>query len=245
MTVVVMAYGMYDDLQPSISFDDYYCQLRSYVNYVFICAFYYSCLLQAMFRLCRVVFQKRKILQSRTVFTIAMIIQWLVSIVYILAYLLLNDFQYHPDISSCWLSFKNICGLSIAMVFVYGSPLTIMTLIYVCIVRFIRHTVQTQQIRNNANKRDLLVVKRIIILVFIAMTIGIPTLLIFIVYMITNYLTPLAYHIQALSLTWGLVAASIAMGFITPQVREIFKMNRHINPTTPMEIALERKETTF
>ncbi|CAF0962303.1 unnamed protein product [Rotaria sordida] len=244
MTFVVMAYGMYDNLHPFISFDDYYCEIRSYVNYVFICAFYYSCMFQATFRLCRVVFQKRKILQTRIVFTIAIIIQWLISIFYILVYLILNDFQYHPDISSCWLSFKNIRGLSIALIFVYGKPLIIMSLIYVCIVRFIRQTVHTQEIRQNANKRDLLVVKRIIILVFIAMAIGIPTLLILIIYIITNHLTPFAYHIQALSLTVGLVAASIAMGFITPQVRDIFKVNRQIHPVMAIEIALERKEIT-
>ncbi|CAF0770679.1 unnamed protein product [Rotaria sp. Silwood1] len=239
-----MAYGIYDDLNPFVSFDDYYCQLRSYINYVFICAFYYSCMLQATFRLCRVVFQKRKVLQSRIVFTIAIIIQWLISILYILSYLLLHDFQYHPDISSCWLSFKNIRGLAIALLLVYGSPLIVMTLIYICIVRFVRHTIPTQQIRQNANKRDLLIVKRIIILVCIAMAIGIPTIFLLIIYILTNYLTPLAYHIQALSLTGGLAAASIAMGFITPQVRDIFKVKRQTNPIIAVEIALERKETT-
>jgi len=226
-----MAYGVYGNLHPSISFDDYYCQLRSYINYVFICAFYYSCALQAIFRLFRVVFPKHKILQSRFVFTIAIIIQWLIPVFYILAYLLLGDFEYHPDISSCWISFKNIRALSIAMAFVYGTPLIIMSIIYVCIIRYVRQAVYAQQIRENANKRDLLIVKRILVLVLIAMGIGIPTGVLLIIYMITNYLTSLAYHIQALSLTTGLVIESIALGFITPQVREIFKRNkRQVNP---------------
>ncbi len=51
MTLLVMAYGMYGNLHPSMSLDDYYCQIRSYINDVFICAFYYSCALQAIFRL--------------------------------------------------------------------------------------------------------------------------------------------------------------------------------------------------
>jgi uncharacterized membrane protein len=65
-----------------------------------------------------------------------------------------------------------------------------------------------------------------IMLVLIAMGIGIPTGIILIIYMITHYLTSLAYHIQALSLTTGLILESITLGFITPQVREIFKKNR-------------------
>jgi len=200
-----MAYGMYDSLRPSISFDEYYYQLRSYINYAFICAFYYSCALQAMFRLFRVVFSKHKRLQSHGVFIVAVFVQWLIPILYILAYLLLGDFEYHPEISSCWLSFKNIRALSIAMAFVYGTPLIIMGMIYACTIRYIRRTVQTQQVRQLANKRDLLIVKPIIMLVLIALGIGIPTGVILIIYMITSYLAPLAYHIQALSLATGLV----------------------------------------
>jgi hypothetical protein len=218
-----MAYGVYGNLHPSISFDDYYCQLRSYINYVFICAFYYSCALQAIFRLFRVVFPKHKILQSRLVFTIAIAIQWVIPVFYILAYLLLGNFEYHPDISSCWLSFKNIRALSIAMAFVYGTPLIIMGIIYVCIIRYVRQAVYTQKIRQNANKRDLLIVKSMLVLILIAMGIGIPTGVLLIIYMITNYLPSLAYHIQALSLTTGLLMKSIALRFITPQVRKMLK----------------------
>ncbi len=241
MTLIVMAYGVYGNLHPSISFDDYYCQLRSYVNYVFISAFFYSCALQAIFRLFRVVFPKHKILQSHRVFTITVIIQWVIAILYILAYLLLGDFEYHSDISSCWLSFKDIRSLSISMAFVYGSPLIVMGLVYFCIIRYIRQTAQTEQVRQNSNKRDLLIVKRIIILVLIAMGIGIPTAFLLIIYMITNYLPSLAYHIQALSLTTGLVLESIALGYITPQVREIFKKKRQINPVVAFETARERQ----
>jgi len=241
MTLLVMAYGFYGNLYSSISLDDYNCQLRSYVNYVFICAFYYSCALQATFRFFRVVFPRHKILQSRRFFTIAILIQWIIPILYILAYLLLGDFQYQPDISSCWLSFKNICALSIAMAFVYGTPLVIMGLIYVCIIRYIRQTVQTQQIRQMANKRDLLIVKNMIVLVLIAMGIGIPTASLLIIYMITHYLTSLAYHIQALSLTSGLLVESVALGFITPQVREIFRKNQQINPTMVVGTAVQRR----
>ena len=230
MTCLVVTYGMYDNLQPLFPFNDYYCQLRAYINYVFICAFYYSCALQAIFRLFRVVFAKYRVLQSSRAFAIAILIQWIIAIFYMLVHFLRGDFEHHPDIGSCWLSFKNIRTLAISMLFGYGISMIIMGLIYACIIRYIRQTVQTQQVRQNANKRDLLVVKRIIILVLTGMSIGIPTAFLLIIYMITNYLTPLAYHIQALSLTVGLVFESIALGFTTPQVRELFRKNPQVNP---------------
>ncbi|CAF1461161.1 unnamed protein product [Adineta ricciae] len=231
MTLLIIIYSVIGQLIPSLSFNDYACELRSYANYVFICGFYYSCALQALFRFVRVVFAKIRLLQSRRIVVLAIIIQWLIPIFYILAYLLNHDFEYHPDICSCWLSFKNIRALSIAMAFVYGSPLIIMGLIYTLIIRYIRHSGQNQEIRQIANKRDLLVVKRIILLVLIGMGIGIPTTSLLIIYMITGQLTELAYHIQVLSLTTGLVVESVALGLITPQIRNLFNLQRHrVNP---------------
>jgi hypothetical protein len=237
MTLLIMIYSMYTELNPSVLFDDYYCQIRSYVNYVFISGFYYSCALQAVFRLCRVVFPKYKILQSRPVFIMVIIMQWLIASFYILAYLLSKDFEYQPDIGSCWLSFKNIRALSIAMAFVYGSPLIVMGLVYAFIIRYVRQTIQTQQRRQNANKRDLLIVKRIIILVLIAMGIGIPTAFLLIIYIITKDLTSMAYHIQALSLTTGLVIESVALGLITPKVRKLFQVDRRrVEPVMALRV---------
>jgi uncharacterized membrane protein YeiB len=129
------------------------------------------------------------------------------------------------------------------MAFVYGTPLIIMGSIYACIIRYVRQTAHVQQRRHLSNKRDMLIVKRMIMLVLIAMGIGIPTGIILINYMITSNLTPLAYQIQAVSLTTGLVLESIVLGLITPQVREIFRRNRQqVNPVATIG---RRSDGTF
>ena len=64
-------------------------------------------------------------------------------------------------------------------------------------------------------------------LVLITMSISFPTGVILIIYMITHYSIPSAYHIQAMRLTIGLLLESIALALITPQVRELFKRNIH------------------
>ncbi|CAF3764865.1 unnamed protein product [Rotaria socialis] len=74
--------------------------------------------------------------------------------------------------------------------------------------------------------------------------IGLSTEFLLIVYAITNNLTSLACHIQGLSLTRGILAQSIAMPFITSQVRDIFKWKKQINPTTNVETVLEPKVVT-
>ena len=222
MTFIITIFGFYYRGLSSPLVNVFNCQLRTYINYIFICAFYYSCALQAMFRLFRIVFAGNRVLQSGFTLLIAILVQWIIPIFYMLAYFLLGDFEYHVEIGGCWVSFKNIRALSIGMAFIYGTPLIIMGCVYLFIVQSVRRTVQTVQIRQTANKRD--------ILVLIGMGIGIPTAFLLIIYMITNYLTSYAYHIQSLSLTTGLVFESIALLLVTPQVRDIFKKTRLINP---------------
>ncbi|UJR37050.1 hypothetical protein I4U23_029755 [Adineta vaga] len=116
--------------------------------------------------------------------------------------------------------------------------------IYALIIRYVHRTNNIQQIRQNSNKRDLLIVKRIIVLVLIAMGIGIPTAFLLIIYMITGELTSLAYHIQALSLTAGLVIESIALAIITPQVRKMFRLPQQIEPVMTVATVQRRRLDT-
>lgn len=222
VTGSMLVYGLLNTRYSRLSFSNYSCQLQSYINHVFICNFFYSCALQAVFRLFRVVFWKHRILQTPGVFIVAVFVQWILAILYISVYLFRGSFQYQYNIGSCWLSFKNIPTLVTAALFMYGLPLVIMIGIYTWIIGHIQHTVLIQPIRQQANKRNLFVVKRMITLVLYVMAIGIPSGVIFIIYVISNYLHSLAYHIQVLTLTLGLVVESIALGSITPQIRQLF-----------------------
>ena len=227
VTGSMLVCGLLNTRYPRICFYNYSCQLQSYINHVFICTFFYSCALQAVFQLFRVVFWKHKMLQTPGVFIGAIFVQWLLAILYIGVYLFQGSFQYQYNIGSCWLSFKNIPTIATAALFIYGIPLAMMIGIYTCIIQYIRYTVLIEPIRQRANKRNLFVVKRMITLVLFVMAIGLPSGIILIIYMISDHLHSLAYHIQALTLTLGLVVESITLGSITPQIRELFHNNRH------------------
>jgi hypothetical protein len=103
--------------------------------------------------------------------------------------------------------------------------MSIVFIIYIYIVKYIRRTAQTQQHRKSANQRDALVLKRILLLVLALLTLGIPTLCVMIIYWFTHYLVPFAYHMQGLGVSCGLTVQAIVMVLITPQIRKIFKRN--------------------
>lgn len=178
------------------------------ITFVF-CSCFYLCILLFMHSASCILtvsrsFWKTKIfIQSPILFLITIICQWIISFILILPYLFLQDFEYDSHIKRL-----------IAIIFVY-----------IILIRFIRRKNRIHKRQLNTHQRDLLVVKRIIITLAIGIIVGFPTAVLLVLYMITHQITSLAYHIQALSLTGGLVVQSIALGMITPQIREIFKLN--------------------
>jgi hypothetical protein len=225
---IIYIYNLYGDINPLISVKDNWCQLRAYFVNVCFCALYYSCVLQSIFRLVRVVFYK---LQSSQVFLNAIILKWLLSFILILSNFLNGDYQYLPFQYRCWISFQNTRGLLLAASIIYVCPLCTILFIYIYIVRHVRQTRQLQQRRQMTIQRDLLVLKRITILVLVITLIGLPTISILFICMISGKLIPMAYHIQGLSMSIGLFIATICFAFITPQIQEMFNpKQRCISP---------------
>ena len=227
MMIIIYSLSIHNDLNSSLSYDDYTCQLRGYFIHVFICAFYYSCLFQATFRLFRIIFYTKPQLQTHYYFFIGMFIQWIVSFLYILIHLFYGHFQYSSIAHGCWISFKNVRTLFQALIVMYCGPILSLCFMYAYIIHYTRRTIhshqqaQQQQRRQTRNKRDLLILKRIVILVLVEMGIGIATVFTLIIYLITDYLIPIAYHLQGLSISAGFFMGSFGFAFITPQVRQI------------------------
>ena len=235
MTLVVLLYAVTENRDPSVVMREYSCQIRSYANHTFVCAFYYSVALQATFQLCHVVFHNNRVLKSRGVWWLAIIGQWTLASAYILIYLVSGDFEYQPDIRSCWASFTNIRALASGLTCVYCVPLLAMSLMYGCIVLYIRRNPNIQPFEQIPDERNVLVAKRIIITVLIAIGIGLPTGCLFIVCLISGYQAAFSYHIQAVSFAIGFLVECGALAYLTPQVQKLWPS---IPPRNRLELAV-------
>ena len=219
-------HSLYGHLNPSKNFSGHWCFIRSYFAHVCFCVFYNSFVLQAIFRLFRVVFHQKRILQSSGSFSLVIFLQWAISFILISSHLFSHDFQYQPSDYNCWISFKNLRGMFLAILTIYTSPILLTIIIYTYILHYIRGKVNIQKKQRRANKRDLIILKRIVILLLFLIMIGIPTLSVLLIYIITNYLTSFAYDIQAINISLGLVITSITLIFITPKIRMIFRCKK-------------------
>jgi hypothetical protein len=174
-------------------------------------------------------------------FILGIISQWILSFLFILPNFLLNDFQYLPLEYNCWIAFQNIRGLIMVTINIYNNPLSIIFTIYMQIIRYTRRSIPIQSRRLTSNKRDLTVLKRIVILALITVGIGLPTVAIVLIYMITKYVIPFAYHIQGLSISFGVLIGSVSLVFITPQIQQVFKQNQaQVRPHETIIIEVNR-----
>jgi hypothetical protein len=143
-----------------------------------------------------------------------------------------RDYIYVPEEYKCWISFDNFRGLLLALLFVYNIPVLSIALIYIRILRYVRENNHLQQ-RREANKRDVQILRRIVVLVLGTVVIGVPTVIIVFIYIISHYLIPHAHDIQGLTLSITLFAAALCFTFITPELKEIWNRSlRQIHPIT-------------
>lgn len=205
-----------------VSVESAYCDLRAYFVYVALGSVFYSLILQAAFRLLRVVFYQKPALRSLKVFSIAVLFQWVVVFLVNLPLLLFDDFQYIPSEYRCQVSYTNTRGSLLTLLVEYAIPSSVIFSIYVSIIRYIRRTNHAMIHRQNTFRGDLLVFKQILVILIGIQMLSIPLVVLWILYVSINYLTEFSYQLQGLTVALSQALMPIVLLFNTPQLRERF-----------------------
>jgi hypothetical protein len=239
--IVIELYSrtIFNILNPSSSLGNVYCQIRAYFLYVSFDNVIYSFVLQAIFRLFRVVFYQRRALRTFNVFTIAIFIQWIFISLIHLPFFPLHDLEYLPSEHRCVVNVNNIRGSVMILLFAYIIPSTMLFTIYFFIIRHVRQTNLGMQHRQNIKKRDIIVFKRIILLFIVLQVFSIPLAVVWLVHIITSYSIQLTYQLQGLTTAFILAFIPIVVAFGTPQIQEKFiwtRRRRQVHPVIREEI---------
>lgn len=223
--LIFHANTIYGVVNPSALVDHLWCHTAFYFPFFSLCTLYFSYVIQALFRFFRIVLYKHKAFQSLKISCVAIFIQWVLAFIITLSFSLFKFTKYLPNERNCQISFENVFGFFAMLVWIYMLPIGIILGIYLYIVRFVRRVVQTQNHRKTANERDVTVLRRILLLSLALVVLGLPTLLIALIYWITQFLVPMAYIIRDLTVVIGIIFEMIVLAYITPQIREVFNRN--------------------
>ncbi len=230
-------YNLYGDLHSNISFDNRWCYARAYLLYVGFASVYHSYLLQALFRFFRIVLYKRKQLQTLRFISRLVLLQWLIDFIYVIPIFLLHLFQYISGYYYCEIPFNNLPRLIYPSYFVYFLPILIIEMIYFYILYYMKKTKgQSTSQNRQANQRDLVVLRRTIILVAILLIVCLPSVVLYVQYWFSGYLYPAFNHLQHSTYVFSLSILPAISMILTPQLRELvtarWRQNRRIQPVT-------------
>ncbi len=203
-------------------------------------AFFHSFLLQALRCFFKVIFHS--VLHTKTlcylsldhIFTYILLIltSWLLSILIIIpAFTIFNVFSYFPKQYHCLISFTNIRGFVYSLLSTYVIPVLLIIFIYSRLIIFIHHAFNFNH--TSQARREIRIVKRILIICAILSFSGSPTIFFLFQFITTGKLHPLADRIHELCLAINTNIVTLGFAILNSLIRLL-----------PAKSAIQRKTKT-
>lgn len=213
---------------------DSLCFYRTYIGYVGVALFHYSILLQTIYRYAIVVYPKRLICRSQKLQFLILCLTWLYCLLCPLGLIFSVTIAelYNPDDQICQVPLRFSIPLIYAAIYLYLMPLSIIMFIYLILVLYVRGMSQRITPANTLlrAKRELKMVHRIVILVAILITLGMP----YVIFLVISFFsTPPKYYfrITFVFIEVSLVSVIVALFHYTDPLKASLmrKMQRRPN----------------
>jgi len=159
-----------------LEYEDSFCIFRCYMGYSACGIMNYSYLLQALYRYIIVIYPTRLFYQSRKIQILLIFITWIIGFLYPIVFISTNEIIYNVDNQICYLPFRFTFSIIYAAHCIYIIPVTLIIFIYYKLVRYV-HQMSKHVKHSNAlfrAQKQLKMIRRIVILVMILLTLGIP-----------------------------------------------------------------------
>ncbi|CAF3958284.1 unnamed protein product, partial [Rotaria sordida] len=220
------------------NFDSSWCIFRGYLVTIACCGLYHAFAIQAFYRLCRIVYSNHRWFQFYWLYVIAIPVQLVGAFIVLCPLLIWHDIIYLPNEYYCFAPFTKVRGFLWLLLIAYGSPLLLLSLIYLRITIFIRQQPNNQTlIVNQRQQRDLAAIQRIFINVGLLVVCGTPCVTLLLMYFITGIEHPLSYRITWAGPEVSMAILSVQMIFMTPQLKNII-IRRRQNRVTTLDITI-------
>ncbi|CAF3923110.1 unnamed protein product [Adineta steineri] len=206
-----------------LTFNFTFCCVWGLLYDIFQCSIYHSYYLQAFYRLCRVVFYKKKSLVSYSFFIMLIIGQWSFSIIILLPPFFLKWYVRLPTDQYCLVPYTHAMAEMYHILVLQMIPLVFITSTYIWITVFVRYLSRTPSIvlatnQRQRNIRDLTVIKRIVILISILIALRFPSIIFMIYAVVVGQLYPLTFGIVGLITSVCMIFMGIMIVYITPHL---------------------------
>jgi len=216
--------SIYGYLYPHSSFDGFWCRFKSYLTYIHGYVYFYSFLLQAIYRFYRIIYHTQTKFQSFRLYAIASIFLWINGFWQMLPSLFLGHINYIPNEFHCQFPLTYLEGslIGLSIMFLIPHILTLVCYLYTMYcVRKRSSELGTINQRFNT-KRDFIIFKRIVALFTIVTLSAIPHVIIPVSYAIFGLLSSWVCPFQWLVTVIALNGVAVIQIFMFPFLRKLF-----------------------
>jgi hypothetical protein len=185
-----------------------WCLWRGFLIHGVLCVLYDTYILQATYRFFRVVFHRYKYLHAFSLYCFLILIETVFGILCILPVLIHGDVIYLPSEYYCQTPFTNIPAILYVALRLFLLPILFISIVYICLLNYIRKTNSISiryHRRSRQNKRNLIVIKRLLLMLSILILLGLPSIIFLIIVMFTGHLVSVTYRVGWLSVSFSLV----------------------------------------
>jgi len=226
MTIVALQ----NDIK-QIEYEDSLCIFRAYMSYALSAVRSHSYLLQSIYRYICIIYPLNFYYQSARFQFYLICLTWLLSLIHPFPFVFTNQIKYNVDNQVCHMPLQTSFFIFYTCFFAYLNPITTIIIIYFKLVRYVKKmsklvTPVNQLLRI---RRELKMVRRIVMLLLILVALGLPYTIFFIFSFFTH---PPKYHFRLafLSVDISLACVIIALGQFSDPIKTF--VIRIINKST-------------
>ncbi|CAF1068747.1 unnamed protein product [Adineta steineri] len=217
------------------SFKSSWCLFSGYVAIVNFSILYLTFINQSLHCLVQTVYSQYRWIQSLTFYTILPVLELIGACVILLCPLIpFNSVIYLEYDHYCYISFSNIGAILWAAFVCYIIPFCCLLIMYIRIVVFLRHQPnnQTLAVRHRQN-RNLMVIRRILMLVNLLLILGLPSIVLIGMIIVTGEQYPLTNRIGLLPVSISMSGLSVALIYCISPLKSIALKLRQSNRVLP------------
>ena len=148
-----------------------------------------------------------------------------------------DDIIYLPNDHYCYIPHTHLRTIFWLFVNLYGNPLLLLSLIYIRIAVHLRRQPHNQlRSVKQRQKRDLIIIRRLFIIIGTLLALGIPAIVLLVMLFITGEQHPLLFRIEWLTVSLSMIVLDVLLVLFTPQLKTIvwklFLHDKHrVRPT--------------
>ena len=213
-------FSLLNDLK-EIESKDSLCVYRGYLSYTFSAVRSHSYLLQSLYRYFHIKCPTHSFCQSAKKPILLIILSWILSIVHPFPFLFSNQIEYDATNQVCHMLFEKKFSIFYTCFLSYLNPIGIIIFIYFKLVRYVQRMSQVVTPVNQLLriKREFQMVRRIVMLIIVLVTLGLPYTIFF---SMSFFTSPPKYHfrIAFFSVDLSLALVIIALFQFTDPISE-------------------------